>query len=216
MRHLALFSGITLALLAPASAVADDSAQLTITGTITPASCGVSVTGGSEVKLDPVKLADFTQDQDLPLQEKTASLTISCEGAAAKFRLKATDSSQSLASEVQPNHYGLGWNEQGGGTPKANGYFKLSIDADSMQSNRFVLKSTDAGLGEAWGQAVTGNVAFDHDGEAYAFAADAAATEPADLSTLTVPLKINAVLAKNPTVNDEVLLAGQATIEILY
>jgi type 1 fimbria pilin len=217
MRHLALFSCITLALLAPVSAMAEDSAQLKVTGTISPASCSVAVAGGSDVMLDPVKLGDFTAGQDLPLKEKTASLTVSCEGAAAKFRLKASDSSDSLASVVAPDHYGLGWNGEGsGGDIKPNGYFKLSIDTGSMQSNKFVLKSTDGGLGEEWAQTRPGQVPFDHDGEAFAFAAKASDIEPADLTTLTVPLKINAVLAKDPTVTEEVLLAGQATIEILY
>jgi hypothetical protein len=110
----------------------------------------------------------------------------------------------------------LGWNELEGGTPKPNGYFKLSIDTGAMQSNKFVLKSTDGGVGEAWAQTRPGQVPFDHDGEAFAFAAKASAMEPADLTTLTVPLKINAVLAKDPTVTEEIALAGQATIEILY
>lgn len=215
MRHLALFSGITLALLVPASAMAQDSAQLKVTGTISPASCSVSLGGGSEVKLDPVKLADFKPGEDLRLAEKTASLTIACEGAAAKFRLKASDSNNVGVSEDGASHYSLGRNEQGGKN-KPNGYFALSIDAGSMASHQFVLKSTDSGAGQAWVQAGSDAVPFDHDGEAFAFAADAAAMEPADLASLTVPLTISAVLAKDPIVNEEVQLAGQATIEILY
>jgi len=215
MRHLALYSGIALALLAPVSVMAEDSAQLTVTGTITPASCGVSLGGAQEVKLDPVKLSDFTPDQDLALAEKAASLTISCEGSAAKFRLKASDAGAIPEANANPDRYSLGWNEQGS-VARSNGYFKLAIDTGVMPSNGFVLKSTDDGLGKTWAQARHGLVGFDHDGEAFAFADKASATEPAALTTLTVPLKISAVLAKNPTVVDEVQLAGQATIEILY
>jgi Protein of unknown function (DUF1120) len=214
MRHLALFSGITFALLSPVSAMADDTASLKVTGTISPASCSVSLGGVSEVKLDPVKLADFTPGQDLELKEKEASLTITCEGAAAKFRLKATDSNNVGVSEPGDAHYSLGRNEQGGkNTP--NGYYELSIDAASMASNNFVLKSTDSGAGQAWAQLGSASVPFDHDGEAFAFGA-AGATEPAALASLTVPLKIRAVLAKDPIVTEEVALAGQTTIEILY
>lgn len=215
MRHLALFSGIAFALLAPASAMAADTANLKVTGTISPASCSVSLGGASEVKLDPVKLTDFTPGQDLRLPEKTASLTITCEGAAAKFRLKASDANNVGVTEEGASHYSLGRNEQGGKN-RANGYFALSIDAASMASNPFVLKSTDSGAGQAWQQAGSGAVPFDHDGEAFAFAATAGATEPAALASLTVPLKINAVLAKDPVVTEEVALTGQATIEILY
>jgi type 1 fimbria pilin len=216
MRHLALFSGITVALLAPASAIADDTASLKVTGTISPASCSVSLVGVPQegVQLDAIKLADFKPGQDLPLAEKKASLTIDCQGAAAQFSLKATDAQAGLGTSTPAaSHYSLGFNEQG---KKPNGYFTLSIDAASMADNKYVLKSTDGGLGEAWAPPTTGVVAFDHDGEAFAFAANGAATEPASLATLTVPLTINAVLAKDPVVNEEVALAGQATIEILY
>lgn len=215
MRHLSLFSGMALALLAPASVMAEDTASLKVTGTISPASCSVSLGGASEVKLDPVKLADFIPGQDLELKEKDASLTITCEGAAAKFRLKASDSNALGVSAPGASHYSLGRNELGGEN-KPNGYFALSIDAAAMGSNNFVLKSTDSGAGQAWDQLGSGNVPFDHDGEAFAFGADAGATEPAALASLTVPLKIKAVLAKDPIVTEEVALAGQATIEILY
>ncbi|WP_213949165.1 hypothetical protein [Luteibacter sp. dw_328] len=214
MRHLALFTGVALASLVPVSAMADDTAHLTVTGTISPAVCNVSLAGASEVKLDPVKLSDFTPGQDLHLPEKTASLSIECQGASAKFRLKASDARADLGiSAPGASHYSLGFNEDG---KKPNGYFALNIDAASMSTNNFVLKSTDGGLGEAWASAVTGPVAFDHDGEAFAFATSAGATEPADLASLIVPLKIKAVLAKDPVVTDEVELAGQATIEIFY
>lgn len=215
MRHLALFSGVTLALLAPISAMAEDTASLMVTGVISPASCNVSLAGATEVQLGTVKLSDFVEDQDLVLPEKTASLSIDCKGAAAKFWLKAEDGkgNEGVSDSSSQAHYSLGFNEQG---KKPNGYYKLSIDAVSMSTNNFVLKSTDGETGQAWQQVGKAVVPFDHDGNAFAFAATAAATEPADLSTLTVPLKIAAVLAKNPVVNEKVELAGQATIEIFY
>jgi len=215
MRHIALLSGISLALLTPLAAIAADTATLQVTGTITPASCSVSLGGAPDVQLDPVKLGDFTPGQDLALGAKTASLLIDCQGAPAKFRLKATDSLAEGTSTAGDSHYSLGRNEQGN-LNKPNGYFKLSIDAQSMASSKFVLKSTDSGAGQAWGTPVSGLVPFDHDGEAFAFAADASATEPADLATLTVPLKIEAVLAKDPIVNEDVAISGRATIEIFY
>ena len=214
MRHLALCSGIALSLSFPISAMAEDAAQLKVTGTISPASCGVSVTGGTAVQLGTVKLSDFTPGEDLALAEKTASLTINCEGAAATFRLIASDATSQFADTTA--RYGLGYNEQGGGAAKSNGYFNLSIDAASMSTNNFVMKSTDAGGGGAWTHVGSENVPFSHDGEAFAFAASADAEGPASLVSLTVPLKINAVLTRDPVVNDDVALAGQATIEIKY
>ncbi|MGF6711257.1 type 1 fimbria pilin [Luteibacter sp. W1I16] len=213
MRHMALFTAATMALLAPLAATAADTAELKVTGTITPASCSVSILGPADVQLDPVKLSDFTPGQDLALETKEASLSIDCQGAPARFRLKAADSGEGV-STVGANHYSLGRNLQGGGNA-ANGYFKLSIDAEAMAS-RYVLKSTDSGAGQAWATPVTGEVAFDHDGEAFAFANQADATEPAALTSLTVPLKIAAVLAKDPVVNEDVALYGRATIEIFY
>jgi type 1 fimbria pilin len=213
MRHLALFSGAALALIVPASVMADDTSHLVVTGVISPASCGVSLGGASEVQLGTIKVSDFVADQDLVLKEKDAALSITCEGAAAKFWLKASDGTTEGAYQPGISHYGLGFNEQG---RKPNGYFTLSIDAASMATNNFVLKSTDGEAGQSWVYAGNDKVSFDHDGNAFAFATSESATEPAALSTLTVPLKIAAVLAKNPVVNEEVQLAGKATIEIYY
>jgi type 1 fimbria pilin len=215
MRHIALFSGISLALLAPLAAVAADTASLQVTGSISPAVCGVSMVGSSEVLLGTINLSDFTPGEDLQLEEKTASLKIDCQNGAAQFRLKATDGVNEGTSTVGPANYSLGRNTQGGKN-KLNGYFTLSIDSAAMASNKFVLKSTDQGAGQAWGTPATGAVLFDHDGEAFAFADASTATEPAKLTSLTVPLKIAAVLAKDPIVGEEVALAGQATIEIFY
>jgi hypothetical protein len=213
MRHLALISGITLALLVPVAAMAEDTVNLKVTGTISPAVCGVSLGSGSTVQLGTVKLSDFKPGEDLQLADKDAMLTITCEGASAQFRLRATDPHGNSGDESA--EYSLGYNEQGG-ERRSNGYFELSIDAASMASNKFVLKSTDDGLGQAWKSVGSTRVPFEHDGEAFAFAATAGATEPASLDTLSVPLKIKAVLAKDPVVNEDVALAGQATIEILY
>lgn len=215
MRHRVLFSVIGFALLAPVGAGAVNTASLQVTGSITPAVCDVSMVGSSDVSLGTINLSQFKPGEDLRLEEKTASLKIDCQHAAAQFRLKATDGTGMGVSTSGPANYSLGQNEQGGHN-KPNGYFTLSIDAASMGTSRFVLKSTDQGAGKLWASAVTGTVPFDHDGEAFAFADAQAATEPAKLKTLTVPLKIAAVLAKDPVIDEEVALAGQATIEIFY
>jgi len=215
MRHRVLFSGMGLALLAPLAAGAANTASLQVIGTITPAVCDVSMVGSSDVSLGTINLSQFKPGEDLHLEEKSASLKIDCQNGAAQFRLKATDGNNVGVSAEGPANYSLGRNEQGGNN-KPNGYFTLSIDAASIATSKFVLKSTDQGAGAAWNVPVTGTVPFDHDGEAFAFADTQAATEPAKLTTLTVPLKIAAVLAKDPVVEEEVALAGQATIEIFY
>jgi hypothetical protein len=193
--------------------MAGDTANLTVTGTISPAVCGVSLGSGSTVQLGTIKLSDFKPGVDLALDDKDAALTITCEGAAAQVRLRATDPLGNPGEESA--QYSLGYNEQSG-ERRSNGYFELSIDAASMPSNAFVLKSTDDGAGQAWEQLGSKRIPFSHDGEAFAFAATGGATEPASVETLTVPLKIKASLTKDPVVNEDIALAGQATIEILY
>jgi type 1 fimbria pilin len=215
MRHIALFSGISVALLTPLAAGAADTANLQVTGSITPAVCVVGVIGSPEVSLGTIKLSEFKPGEDLVLPEKTASLKIDCLHGAAQFRLKATDANGSFPGSTI-DQYGLGFNEQGGGTAKSNGYFTLSIDAAALASSKYVLRSTDQGAGKTWGTPATGLVTFDHGGEAFAFADTEAATAPGSLPSLIVPLKIAAVLAKDPVVGEEVALSGQATIEILY
>ena len=104
MRHLALFSGVALALCAPLSVMADDTANLKVTGTISPASCGVSLASGSEVNLGTVRLSDFKPGEDLKLEAKTASLSIACNGGPAFFRLRASDATGGVSDGSA--HYG--------------------------------------------------------------------------------------------------------------
>jgi type 1 fimbria pilin len=105
--------------------MADDTSHLVVSGVISPASCGVSLGGVSKVQLGTIKVSDFVADKDLVLEEKDAALSITCEGAAAKFWLKASDATTEGAYQPGISHYGLGFNAQGG---KPNGYFTLSID----------------------------------------------------------------------------------------
>jgi type 1 fimbria pilin len=88
MRHLALFTGVTIALLTPLASMAAgaaSSASLQVKGTITPASCNVSIVGDAAVDLGTVNLSDFTAGQDLELASKTSALSVvrRCRGAVS-------------------------------------------------------------------------------------------------------------------------------------
>lgn len=211
MRRIPLFSSATLALLVPLASMAAESASLQVSGNLSPPSCDVSLSGRDTVDLGPIPVGSFVPGKDNVLPETAAFLTVDCAGMPAKFRLKASDSTGATASTAGPANYGLGMN---GGRPI--GYFTLSIAADIMTQNGFVLKSTDGGAGNAWTVPVHGKVPFDHDGETFAFAASEMAVEPAALTALAVPLSIQPVLAKNPVVNNDVTLAGQVTLELSY
>lgn len=210
MRRIALFSS-SLALLAPLTSPAADSTSLHVAGVISPASCDLSLNGRDTVDLGPIPANTFVPGEDKVLPETAAFLTVDCHGARTMFRLKATDSSGSVASSAGPANYGLGMNGS-----KPIGYFRLSFAGDIMPDDFFVLKSTDGGLGAAWATPVHEKVPFDHDNEAFAFAASATATEPARLTAIAVPLGIEAVLARDAVVTSEIALAGQVTIEVLY
>jgi len=211
MRRIKTLSLAVTALFAPMVSLAGDNTALPVSGKITATSCELSFTGKDTVDLGSVYANEFVAGEDKVLGETGAFITVDCHGRPAKFRLKASDTSGSVASTPGAAHYGLGMNGE-----KPIGYFRLGIAADIMPANHFVLKSTDGGLGHAWGAPVRDNVAFDHDDEAYAFAASAAATEPASLSVLGFLLSIRPVLAKDPVVTDDVALAGQVTLEVLY
>jgi type 1 fimbria pilin len=213
MRRIALLSGIGMLSLAPLAAGAVETANLQVTGTISPAACDVSVVGSPTVSLGTINVSQFEPGKDLALGEKTASLRVDCQNGSARFRLKASDG-QGGYPGLTLSQYSLGTHQESG-SDKLNGFFALSIDASSMTSP-FVLKSTDSGEGKVWGAPTTGEVAFDHDGEAFAFAASQSATEPDKLNSLLVPLKIAAVLKKDPVVTEEIALEGRATIEIFY
>ena len=63
MRHVSLFTAAGLAMLAPISATAGSTANLQVTGTITPAACSVSLGGTADVSLGTIQLSDFVAGQ---------------------------------------------------------------------------------------------------------------------------------------------------------
>lgn len=210
-RRFNTLSVAVMAWLAPLASSAMDNTTLQVSGKISATSCALSLLGRETVDLGPTVANEFVPGEDKLLSPTVAFMTVDCHGAPTKFRLRASDTSGTLASTPGAAHYGLGMNGD-----KPIGYFKLGIAADIMTDHGFVLKSTDDGAGQAWATPVHDHVLFDHDNETYAFAASATASEPASLRAIAVPLSIQAVLAKDPVVNDEVTLAGQVTLEVLY
>lgn len=211
MRCITAFSTAMLALSAPLVSVASDVANLQVAGSISPASCEVSLASGDTVNLGVISAGEFIPGEDKVLPMTGAFVTVDCKASPTRFRLKASDSSGSVASTVGSANYGLGMN---GNEPI--GYFRLSIAADILPENQYVLKSTDGGAGHAWATPIHGSVAFDHDNETYGFATNATATEPDALMVIALPLSIQPVLAKDVVVKTDVALAGQVTLEVLY
>lgn len=206
-----VFSSAVAALFVSSASFAESTAELKVTGVITPGACEVSL-NHTDVDLGKIAMSDFTEGEDLQLEQKSVGLAVLCEGGPAKFWLKATDGAAASVAAPGAAHYGLGMNGD-----KPIGYYTLGFAASEIPSHKYVLKSIDGGQGATWGTPVTGaSVPFDHDGEAFAFSDNASATEPAAIQLFSARLLIDATLAKDPAVSQDVSIVGRTTIEVFY
>lgn len=206
-----VLSSAVAALFVSSASFAGSTAELKVTGVITPGACEVLLSGAN-VDFGKIAMSDFTEGEDLRLGQKSVGLNVSCDGGPAQFWLKATDGAAASVAVPGTANYGLGMNGE-----KPIGYYTLSFAASENALHQYVLKSTDGGQGAAWGTPVTGaSVPFEHDGEAFAFADSASATEPSAIKVFATRLLLDATLAKDPSVSQDVSIVGQTTIEIFY
>lgn len=206
-----MLSSAVAALFLSSASFAGSTAELKVTGVIMPGACEVLLTDAN-VDFGRIAMSDFTDGEDLQLGQKSVGLNVSCDGGPAQFWLKATDGAAASVAVPGAANYGLGMNGD-----KPIGHYTLGFAASENPLHKYVLKSTDGGQGAAWGTPVTGaSVPFEHDGEVFAFSNSASATEPSAIEMFSMRLLLDATLAKDPSVSEDVSIVGQTTIEIFY
>ena len=98
--------GLTLGIACLAAALnahASTSAELIVRGTIKPAACNLSMTGGGIINYGDIPSGQLLPTAFNPLAERTAPLTVSCGTTPAKFGLKFIDAG---CSSMKPSNWG--------------------------------------------------------------------------------------------------------------
>lgn len=202
----------SLLLVATSNALASESADLTLTGKITPAACDVSFSEGGEVDFGRINAKNLNTDQRTTLPAKSIAYSISCDmnakigtvwmdnrgnGSGHEFSLGQQGSKSigtytvaQVSSKLQVND----------GTGAAPG---VLLESDNA-GNTWTVKSGNAeqvpGQRRIQSHGLTGN------------------TAPADVQAVTGEFEITPTISptQDLDLNNKVELQGSATLSISY
>lgn len=201
-------------LVAAVSAQATTSAQLVVRGTITPASCNLSLVGSGIIDYRVIRSGELSQTAFNPREERSTSLAVSCGATPAMFGLTFTDLQ---AGSKVTGILGAGFTEQQNfglgavGTRRTGGY---SITLKDLKSSNLVLNPiVRTGTG-GW-QSSDGKVA--QAPSQYSWRSGTAVT-PASISLLTGTIAVKAVInkAQDLDLSRDVSIDGRATLVLSY
>ena len=212
--------GLTFGIACLAAAInahASSSAELIVRGTIKPAACNLSMTGGGIVDYGTIPSGQLLPTAFNPLLPKTAPLSINCGTTPAKFGLKFVDLQGASkvpgilnalgAGYTEAHNYGLG--SVGG---RRTGGFAITLK-DLRSSTSTLAPIVRVGTG-AW-QNSDGKVA--QAPSQYSWRNTTAVT-PAAISQLTGTLEVRAVINRGQDLDlsRDTVLDGRATLELSY
>lgn len=212
--------GLTLVIACLAAALnahATTSAELIVRGTIKPAACNLSMTGGGIINYGDIPSGQLLPTAFNPLTERTTPLSVSCGTTPAKFGLKFVD--LQAASKVPGilNALGAGYTEAhnyglGIVSGRKTGGFSVAL-RDLKSSGATLYPIVRVGTG-AW-QTSDGKVAQSPSQHSWR---NGATPVPASVSQLTGTIAVRAVInkAQDLDLSRDVTLDGRATLELSY
>ncbi|WLI07840.1 DUF1120 domain-containing protein [Pseudomonas sp. FP597] len=187
-------------------AVAASNTNLSVHGTITPASCTPNLSDGGVVDHGKLTAKDLHPDKPTSLQAGEMTLQVVCEGATF-FTLNTIDN-RAGSSAINPAHHGLGIvNDDQKLGSVAFGLFDPVADSVPVQT----ILSRDGGA--HWSpSAYLGHAALT------SFSAPGGPYTPMAVQTLNARLRAFTMIvpATDLTLLDEVPIDGQVTLQLKY
>jgi type 1 fimbria pilin len=221
--HLSLTA---LLVTASATAMADDSFDISVIGNITPAACKATIAGGHVFDYGDILAGSLSKDDFTVLPQKSTGFSIVCD-APAKVAIKTSDNrsgtnknppvgtvlaGQSISTSNYPI-MGLGLDPSG----NKIGAYMASISHESvstdMDSSLDSLVSSD---GKSWSKALS--VRFVNLPSTLYTWAKSGETTPVAFTTLNGQIDVQAAISPASTLNlsQPVKLDGSATVQLYY
>lgn len=202
--YLTALSTTALISLAP-HALAASSTDLSVTGSITPSACTVSLSNGGSIDIGKVSAKDLNLTSSTEVSRDPLQLTLACE-SATMVALNSIDNKEGTGSSL--GGFGLGLTNAG----EKLGFVYLTIrqtiaDAQVAQS----IGSEDAGAN--WSRQNNLNKY-----SLLSVGTPADMTTPIPVKDVTIDIDVSTLIARadSLTLTDEVTLDGSATIEVKY
>lgn len=196
------------------AAQATTSAQLVVRGTITPASCNLSLAGSGVINYGTIRSGELSQTAFNLREEMTTSLTVNCGTTPARFGLTFTDLQAGSkvtgilgAGFTETQNFGLG----AVGSRRTGGYSVTLKDLRAQGSTVFPIVRTGGG---AW-QSSDGKVV--QSPSQYSWRNGVAIT-PASITQLTGTVAVRAVInkAQDLDLSSDISIDGRATLVLSY
>lgn len=118
---------VGMGLIGASSAFAEDTADISVIGTITPASCDIVLTNG-DINHGKISARSLTDGAVKELGTKTVGVNVTCD-AATQFALSADNGGDDSSYDPSKSGFGLGKN----GSTEKFGYFTLRFDGSTLQ-----------------------------------------------------------------------------------
>ena len=195
------------------AAIAANSVDLRVTGTITPAACNISVTGGGVFDMGTISAQALNATATTELGEARNDLSITCSGATL-VGIKALDNRAGTAIDSATRSFGLGLDGQG----NKIGYYHITTVATPTVNGSAgnATKSLDDGV--TWTTNATGSPITTSQNDIVSWNAAGAPADPIPVTSVSQTIRVNVHLAPENTLDtsSDITLDGSATIELVY
>lgn len=223
MKTSKLLQGLFVTLLATASmgALAAESADLAVKGTIRPAACDVTLSGDGSVNFGTIASRSLSESAATKLPEREITMTISCD-AAATVGYQIVDNRASSASQILNSVDATIANNMGFGLGAVDGrnlgaYAIRALPADATGDSGAITGSSRAADGVTW-QPTSTVSNYVAPATVYTWSATDGGN-PSTFTTVSQILKVTGALnstANLPSLSTNVELDGAATISVRY
>ena len=208
-KYLAALSASALISVAPA-ALAASSADLTVTGLITPQACTPSLSNGGVIDNGKISAKDLNPDTNTLVGTHPLQLSVTCSAPIA-IALYGIDNKAS--SSLADNYFGLGFTDTG---EKIGIFGARIISATADGSTIKPIRSTDISAPRPWWEPahLMGKGEYTSVGTGV----PGGRHIPSPVQNLTMDLDVDTYIApaNSLTLTDEVKIDGSATFELTY
>ncbi|GJG95153.1 DUF1120 domain-containing protein [Cupriavidus pauculus] len=223
MKTSKLLQGLFVTLLATASvgALAAESADLAVRGTIRPAACDVTLSGNGSVDFGTIASRGLSATAATKLPDREITMTITCDAAAAVGYQIVDNRAASVANILNSvdstiaNTMGFGLGEVG--DRRLGAYAIRALPADASGDGGPIAGSSRATVGGAWaGTSSASN--YVAPSTVYTWSTTDGGN-PSSFTTVSQVLKVTGALnstANLPNLSTNVELDGAATISLRY
>lgn len=207
--------GITVSVLALGlmanAAMAANSVDLRVTGTIAPAACNISLAGGGTFDLGSISGGSLSATQKTTVSTPPAQdLSVICS-APTLVGIKVVDNHQNQTANFDDDDFGLGQDSSGNDI----GWYNIKLLAPTVDaSSGASVRSADDGV--SWVGARPD--LLNHNLNSIASWSTGVGTDPVLVTTVLQPLQILPFINPENSLNtsSDITIDGSATIELVY